>query len=226
GSDTYPPRTYIYFTPDYPNGKNGWYVSNVRVTFWAYDNSCVYATYCRINGGEWKTYHDWPAVFVISEDGEHMIEFYSIDNVGNKEDIKTSYRNIDKTPPETSLEWEVFKEDWKWHIRFILNATDETSGMDNWVEFYINDALQDEFEVLHWPFEFIIPWCRVFKTVTFKFVVHDMAGNSAIELVNGSDIKSYSSSQSSSTQQTQNIWFLRWFDRFPLLSRLLGWFIW
>ena len=209
-----PPVTTISFDPPYPDGDNGWYVNNVTVTLNAIDNTGVKDTYYRINGGEWKTY-DSP--FVISEDGDDiLIEYYSIDYVGNIEDVKSSYLDIDKTPPETSLEWEVWKEGCKWYVRFILNATDETSGMDNWVEFYINDVLQGEFEV-HWPtFELTIQWSKNFKFCTFKFVCLDMAGHSAFELVNGSDIKSYSYSQSSITQQSSNPLF------FQIVQRLLN----
>jgi len=77
-------------------------------------------------------------------------------------------------------------------------------------------------------YEFIISMDSIsFSSLTFNFKHYDIAGNSANDSVNGSDIKSYPYGQSSGTQQSQNMWFIQWLDRFPLLQWLLdvlGWY--
>ena len=218
GNVTLPPFTFISFDPSEPDGDNDWYVSNVTVTLKAEDDTGVNATYFRINGGEWETYE---SPFVISEDGEDIIvEYYSVDIDGNIEDVKSATIDIDQTPPETCLEWETWMGGWLWYVKFILNATDEISGMVPWLEFYLNDILQDEFEV-NWPtFELTIQWFKSFKTVTFGFGCYDMAGNLAFESVNGSDINSHPRSYFIS-QQSNYLWFQKFFVRFPFIQQLL-----
>ncbi len=57
-------------------------------------------TYYRIDGGEWTTY---VAPFVISEDGEHVLDRYSVDSYGNVESVRTRDIKIDKTSPELTI---------------------------------------------------------------------------------------------------------------------------
>jgi len=115
---------------------------------------------------------------------------------------------IDYTPPDIEeVEWKTFQEPpifGVWYCKFTCNAVDETSGMER-VEMWINDALH---EIIHGSgpiYEFIMAtnWFS-FTSSTFNFVHYDFAGNSAFDSVNGSDIKSHSSSQSSSTQQSSS----------------------
>ena len=104
--DTTPPVTTISFEPPVPDGLNGWYVSDVTVMLNATDDmSGVNVTYYRIDGGEWVIY-DTP--FVLSEDGDDiLIECYSIDKVGNVEDVKSSKLDIDQTKPVVILTYEI-----------------------------------------------------------------------------------------------------------------------
>jgi hypothetical protein len=61
----------------------GWYSSPVTFTATASDDvSGVAATYYRIDGGSTLTYS---APITISVNGEHQIEYWSVDNVGNEE---------------------------------------------------------------------------------------------------------------------------------------------
>ena len=80
-------------------GKNGWHVSNVTIALNASDNaSGINATYYRIDEGEWQEYKE---EIVVTKQGEHIIEFYSIDNAGNEEEAKNLTVKIDKSEPET-----------------------------------------------------------------------------------------------------------------------------
>ena len=65
------------------------YVSNVNVTLNVTDNlngSGAVGTYYRLNGGNW-TFYSGP--FVISKEGITTMQYYSIDNAGNAETIKS-----------------------------------------------------------------------------------------------------------------------------------------
>ncbi len=45
------------------------------------------------------------SLFVVSDEGEHTIEFYSVDNDENVEEIKTITFHIDKTLLEEKIEF-------------------------------------------------------------------------------------------------------------------------
>ena len=95
--DTTPPVTTISFDPPTPDGENGWYVSNVTVTLNATDDeSGVNVTYYQLNGGGWHRYIE---PFLRAMDGNHSIEYYSVDNAGNVEDIKSVICKIDQNRP-------------------------------------------------------------------------------------------------------------------------------
>jgi hypothetical protein len=133
--DTIPPITTISFNPPEPDGENGWYISNATFTLNASDDdSGVNITYYRVDGGIWYNYTE---PFILVEDGEDiLIEFYSIDNAGNQEEIKSSLVDIDKTKPEIVFyyEWTGGNPQDGWEITVTATANDDTSGM-NRVEF-------------------------------------------------------------------------------------------
>ena len=140
--DTTPPITTISFNPPNPDGENGWYVSNVTVTLNATDDSGVNITKYRIDDSIWYNYTE---PFILDFDGEDiLIEFYSIDNAGNQEEVKSASIDIDKTKPQISLCYEVTGGNpiTGYEFTFTATATDDTSGM-NRVEFYINNELQE-----------------------------------------------------------------------------------
>jgi len=196
GDVTIPPYTKISLDPSKPDGCNGWYVSNVTVTLTASDDTGVNATYYRINSGVWEIYTE---PFVISEDGEDiLIEYYSVDIDGNVETVKSKTINIDQTPPDMTVEWEVKRIGWrKWQITFYINFTDNTSGIDR-IEIYFNDVLQ---ETIVGPGP-TYSWSLIIAggtPFTFKFVAYDQACNQAVVIVNSSDINPHPSIQYSYT---------------------------
>jgi hypothetical protein len=173
------PVTKISFNPPLPDGDNNWYISNVTVSLNATDEDGINTTYYKINGGEWNIYS---SPFIISEDGEDiLIDYYSIDILGNIEDIKSSMLNIDKTPPEIIIDYNVTKIGWKeWLVEFYFTVSDSTSGsgtslMDK-VEVFINGIL---FETVDGPGP-IYSWSFIFKS-GLKIIVGagawDKAGN-------------------------------------------------
>ena len=142
--DTTPPVTTHSLDPPEPDGDNGWYVSDVNVTLTANDDmSGVNMTYYRVNDGEWEIYN---STFVISEDGNDiLIEYYSVDNVGNIEQIKLFFLDIDQTVPivDYYYDWESFDEENDTYLfEFNATATDITSKM-NRVEFIVDNEVYE-----------------------------------------------------------------------------------
>ena len=82
-------------------GENGWYISNVTVSFEVNETTTeLNATYYRIDGGNWTVYEE---EFVISDEGVHLLEFYSEDIAGNIEEIKNVTIKIDKSKPSVNI---------------------------------------------------------------------------------------------------------------------------
>jgi len=181
--DTTPPVTTIEFYPDEPTGENGWYASDIEVTLSATDDlSGISAIYYCIDSGEWKNYNGEFLTFMIDEDGEHVIEYYSVDNAGNEEDVKSAELKMDQTSPE--IDDVTRAKIGKNKIKFTVDVFDATSGVDR-VEFYINDELM--FTDYEYPYEWI--WNSTEGTgitriegsargdFNYDFLVYDRAGN-------------------------------------------------
>jgi len=97
--DTMPPTTTINVSGN--KGNDEWYKSNVTITFHANDNlSGVKETYYRIDNISWNKY---TTSITISDEGTHLIEFYSYDNVMNKENVKNKTIKIDRTKPVVKI---------------------------------------------------------------------------------------------------------------------------
>ncbi len=220
--DTTPPITTISFDPAEPNGCNGWYISNVTVILNATDDiSGVNATYYRINKTDWNKYI---SPFIISEEGENiLIEYYSIDNAGNVETVKSSTLDIDKTPPEGEIVWKIRKIGCcKWAITFGINIINETSGMER-IEYYLNGILQETVTgagpTYYWTI--IICLYRRPPKIELKIVIYDIACNNATFIKNSSDFHSRPRINSI-TLYSNYFWLKRFFDRFLLLQNLLN----
>jgi len=218
GNVTIPPYTTISFDPPYPNGENGWYVTDVTVTLEADDDAGVNATYYRMNEEVWEIYE---SPFVLSEDGDDiLIEYYSDDIDGNVEDVKSETLDIDKTSPYMTVEWDVKKVyRLKWEVTFYINYTDNTSGMDR-LSIFINDVL---IEMIYDPGP-TYTWRSIIygeNTISFKFIGYDIAGNYAVVVVNNTDISSFNVIKDIFTRQSINPFILRIFERFPLLQKLI-----
>jgi len=78
-------------------GENGWFISDVTVTFRSNDSlSGVDSTLFSFDGVEWRKY---TGAFTISLEGEIRLYFKSVDVAGNSEATKMETIKIDKTPP-------------------------------------------------------------------------------------------------------------------------------
>ncbi len=103
-SDTTPPTT----TASATNADNStytfgdWTTQSVTVTLSVADNaggSGVASTYYTVDGGSQQTYS---SPFSVTGDGDHIVTYWSTDNVGNTESSHTVHVMIDTTAPSTS----------------------------------------------------------------------------------------------------------------------------
>lgn len=82
-------------------GLEDWYVSSVAVTLSATGgNKGINRTVCRVDGGDWENYTE---PIVVLGDGSHLVEFYSVDNMSNEEDLRNISFKIDTTDPVSSV---------------------------------------------------------------------------------------------------------------------------
>ena len=97
--DATPPITTAMMTGT--PGNNGWYVSDVQMTFTAADNtdgSGVKEIHYSVDGTETITQGSSASHSIVG-DGTHAVTWYAIDNAGNVETPQEMSINIDKAPP-------------------------------------------------------------------------------------------------------------------------------
>lgn len=125
--DTFPPETIADITGD---EQDGWYITNPIITLTATDDySGIDKTYYRLNGGSVQIYS---APITVANQGPNVLEFWSEDNNGNVEEIKTVSWQTDSEPPVSTLATtgDHFSGDWyKSEVNITVNATD-TAGVD------------------------------------------------------------------------------------------------
>jgi large repetitive protein len=101
-----------------------WSNKAVTVNLSATDNETgVAATYYSVNGSEFAE----GSTFTVEGEGVHKVSFYSIDKVGNKEEVQTTDVKIDQTKPETSSD---LSDNWATaDVQVKLTAEDQLSGV-------------------------------------------------------------------------------------------------
>ena len=123
-SDVTPPVT----TDDAPQG---WVNKDTKVTFTALDDrSGVAATYFTVDGGTQQT----GSSVTLTAEGTHTIVYWSVDNAGNVEAVKTVNINLDWTAPLTTAAVSPAAADGQngWYVHPVtvtLKATDDLSGV-------------------------------------------------------------------------------------------------
>ena len=100
--DYTPPTTSSLLSGDW--GEDGWSRADVTWTLTAFDGlSGVHATYYRVNGGAWIEY---TGALTFTEEGFYTLEYYSVDEAGNVEQVRSTSFALDKTPPELALSFD------------------------------------------------------------------------------------------------------------------------
>ena len=170
-------------------GNEGYYVGPVTVELTATDDlSGVWQTWYRVDGGEWKLYE---GRFQVTADCDHLVEYYSIDKVGNVEDVKSCPEfKIDATPPTVSI---VTPEEGYIYvmgrqlfrnplggtiiiggITFEASASDAKSGV-SYVHFEVNGFAYDDMSspyAVYWHKFDLLP-----HKYTLTVTAYDIAGN-------------------------------------------------
>jgi hypothetical protein len=97
--DNTPPETTIAVTGTL--GENNWYIDNVTVTLNATDEtSGLKSTQYRLGNGSWVNY---TGPFPLTMDGNHTLEYYSLDNGDTKEATKSENIKVDTNPPQVTF---------------------------------------------------------------------------------------------------------------------------
>lgn len=152
-------------------GDRCWYRSNLSVTLPSFDNYAgITDTLFRLDGGTWQTYE---SAVKVSGDGVHVLEYYSVDSVGNEENPHLLTMRIDTQAP-------VPDDDVGGDYRFdetvsaLIPAgfSDQVSGISCITAGYLNNTHLDE------------PFCTPELLVelregpnTIRINARDMAGN-------------------------------------------------
>jgi len=192
--DTLPPVTTHEF--DGVEGDNGWFVSDVTVTLGALDLSSpsgVNYTMYKLDDGEWTEYVEQ---FYVTEDDVYTLYYYSVDYLGNEEDVNEAELKIDQTAPTIELDAEELSPG-KWLL--IATVSDTTSGIAK-VEFYLAGEFIDE--VTEPPYILEVSGKGPAQAIVFDNAGHNTV-SSSVEIS-----QSQSQSQSSSPSVT-----LRMFSR-------------
>jgi hypothetical protein len=195
GIDGTPPTSQHTVDPATPDGENGWYVSDVTVSFTATDAlSGVDHIEYKVNGGSVQT----GISVTLTTDGDNDVEYRAVDNVGNAEGWNSvATIQIDQTAPTVELTWESPDNV---NVVFTATCSDATSGMD-YVEFYLNDGLM--FTAPAVPFEYTITWSPTLKNAEFTAKAFDMAGHFDTDMVTGIEAIPVPQGQTTPTPVTQ-----------------------
>jgi len=165
--DNTAPVTTPAFTPASPDGENGWYASNVTVTLASVDDGCgVASIYYRIDDGAITEY---VGAFVVTE-GNHIIYYYAVDNLGNQEEVATQEIKVDETAPSITYEIEGTEGNNGWYtstVTITLNATDAVSGIQE-VKYMVDGGTWQDYTE---------PFALSDGIHTIKYFAKDNAGN-------------------------------------------------
>ena len=113
-----------------PAGGNGYFKGAVQFTITAADSlSGVANRYYRIDGGAVQTYG---SPFTVSGDGNHAVDFWSVDLAGNASNTASVMIKIDTTPPSTQASGSGTAGTNGWYLGAVqvsLAASDPLSGV-------------------------------------------------------------------------------------------------
>jgi hypothetical protein len=131
--DNVVPTTTLTTSPATADGSNGWFrQTSVGVTLAANDAiSGVGSTSYTVDGGATQAY---AGVFAVATPGDHTITYWSTDNAGNVESVRTAHVKLDAAAPSTALATTPPSPDGAngWFtstVSFALSANDAASGV-------------------------------------------------------------------------------------------------
>ncbi|HWM52366.1 MAG TPA: ABC transporter substrate-binding protein [Thermoplasmata archaeon] len=149
-------------------GIGGWFRSNVSVSLQAWDNtSGLDGTAYRLDGGTW---HDYAAPFIVTGDGNHVVEYFSTNKNGVSGAFKTSSIRIDSTRPDVTYALSGTSSADGWYaspVSLTLVGADATSGVAAIVYVVDNGT----------PQVYLGPVALTDGTHSVRFLAVDFAGN-------------------------------------------------
>ena len=138
--DNAPPSTSISISGEFD--ESGWYVSEIAISFSASDSiSDIIATYYSIDGSSYEVYTN-PIQYLVQ--GQHIINYYSVDAALNIESVNEATFMIDSIAPETNRLVSGSLGENGWYVSdiiIVLSASDTDSGV-SYIEYKLNE--------LHW----------------------------------------------------------------------------
>ncbi|RDE16934.1 MAG: hypothetical protein C4K47_00630 [Candidatus Thorarchaeota archaeon] len=136
--DNSPPTTTIHIgTPEH----NSYVTSDTHLGLDAIDTgSDVYATYYRINYDQWILYSG--EFMLVGIDGTYCVEYYSVDMLGNTEDIYEAAYELDNTAPVSHKELSGSLGNDNWYVSsvFVTMTFDDGAGTGVASVYYILDS--------------------------------------------------------------------------------------
>ncbi|MFP3871972.1 MAG: OmpL47-type beta-barrel domain-containing protein [Candidatus Aenigmatarchaeota archaeon] len=142
--DKDPPDTSLTLQGEGP--QNGWYRSDVELQFSAEDaHSGVDSILYKIDDGEWQEIDGASGGTTVSGSGTHEVQFYSIDNGGNQEDINDESFKIDVIEPTTHVALDGPEGEDGWYIGDVevsFSSEDGYSGVDH-IEYRVGEGWEE-----------------------------------------------------------------------------------
>lgn len=180
--DIYEPPVTVVYLGGIGNEDEQWFNSDVMVEIQVTDWTGVTKLYYSIDGEEFneiscgnKRFFKYDNI-IVSGDGIHTIDFYSIDTYGNVENVKSKDIKIDENPPTISitLTGEEIEGMYVGPVQFTLVGNDEHSGIDK-LEYLIDMKYLSEYTA---PFTI-----EEYGSHVVYCVAIDAAGNSVLECI-------------------------------------------
>lgn len=91
-------------------------------------NSGIFNTYFSVNSKDYQVYNE---AIICNQEKEYLIQYYAIDNVGNREQVRKYRFIVDKTKPETmlSIDGDHYENIVSQRSKIILKSSDSSSGV-------------------------------------------------------------------------------------------------
>jgi hypothetical protein len=136
--DGSPPKTTISFIPpEYNDGTNNWITPETEIHLnpgldLPHNSPCasgIKDTWYQVNGNDETPWTRFEECFFIESECDHVIEFYSVDNVENEENPHKIYDvKVDGSPPDIDIQFETTDHPDSVELTIDFNAFDQGSG--------------------------------------------------------------------------------------------------
>src|SRR3990167_10664539 len=157
-------------------GSSGWYLGNVTIGLSATDdNSGVLETKYSLDGQPLTSY---TGPINISDEGMHVVLYYSVDRAGNNEEVKTLYFGIDMTGIEISVGIDIDAGLFKF-----LPVSDDLNEVDFSCDLVSCTAIDRAGNTMKLEFNLIregIQQILNFSSVSYNGTEHSVSGNQLV----------------------------------------------